>query len=172
MQAPMFVRPLTEAERATLTAAVRSGDGFTRRRSQIILASARHLHVPAIADTLGCNAQTVRNALRAFAAHGAASLSKRSCRPRRTHPAFDAAGADQLRDLLHRSPRLFGKPTSMWTLDLAADVSFAEGLTAVRVSDETIRLTLRRLGVNWRRAKQWITSPDPAYARKKTVATG
>jgi len=25
-----------------------------------------------------------------------------------------------------------------------------------------------RLEVSWRRAKHWLTSPDPAYAHKKT----
>ena len=78
----------------------------------------------------------------------------------------------RLRDLLHRSPRDFGKPTSLWTLDLAAEVAFAEGLTARRVSGEAIRQALLRLGVGWKRAKTWITSPDPAYLRKKGRATG
>jgi hypothetical protein len=55
---------------------------------------------------------------------------------------------------------------------MAAEVSFKEGLTQKRVSGETIRATLARMGVRWRRAKQWITSPDPAYQRKKGVATG
>jgi hypothetical protein len=53
-------------------------------------------------------------------------------------------------------------------LELAAEVSFAQGLTRERVSDETIRATLERLGVRWKRAKAWITSPDPEYARKKS----
>ena len=68
---------------------------------------------------------------------------------------------------MHQSPRTFGKPTSRGTLHLAAEVSCAQGLTPRLVSDETIRLALRRLGVAWKRAKQWITSPDPEYARKK-----
>ena len=51
-------------------------------------------------------------------------------------------------------------------------MAFAEGLTPERVSGETIRATLARLGVRWRRAKHWITSPDPGYARKKAGATG
>jgi hypothetical protein len=55
----------------------------------------------------------------------------------------------------------------VWTLDLAAEVSFEQGLTSERVSDETIRLTLKRLRIGWKRAKRWITSPDPEYARKK-----
>jgi hypothetical protein len=59
----------------------------------------------------------------------------------------------------------------VWTLALAAAVSCAKGLTAEQVSGETIRATLARLGVRWRRAKRWIVSPDPAYARKKASAT-
>src|SRR5262249_4801824 len=69
--------------------------------------------------------------------------------------------------LLHRSPRDFGKPTSVWTLAVAAEVCHEQGLTERPVSDETIRQALVRLGIGWKRAKTWITSPDPAYARKK-----
>lgn len=58
---------------------------------------------------------------------------------------------------------------------MAAEVSFAEGITAERVSDETIRTALKRLGVGWKRAKRWgpegTPSPDPEYLRKKGVAT-
>ena len=80
--------------------------------------------------------------------------------------------AEELRALVHQSPRTCGKPTSLWTLDLAAEVSFERGLTARRVTGETIRATLVRLGVKWQRAKDWITRPDPAYARNKAPATG
>lgn len=86
-------------------------------------------------------------------------------------PEIDDGGCERLRALLHRSPRDFGKPTSLWTLDLAAEVACAEGITARLVSGETIRQAIKRLGVGWRRAKHWITSPDPAYLRKKTRAT-
>jgi len=86
-------------------------------------------------------------------------------------PMADDEGAERLRALLHRAPRDFGHPTSVWTLELAAEVAYAEGLTAQRVSDETVRATLARLGIRWRRAKTWITSPDPAYAQKNSGAT-
>jgi hypothetical protein len=59
----------------------------------------------------------------------------------------------------------------VWTLELAAEVSFAQGLTCRRVSDETIRAALAQLGVRWKRAKHWIPSPDAAYVRKKIAAT-
>ncbi len=171
MQTPLFVRPLTDAERRALEAGLRSPAAFTVRRAQILLASARGEHVPAIARALGCNEQTVRNAIHAFAAHGPAALTPGSSRPRTVHAAFDAAGAARLKELLHRSPRDFGHPTSLWTLELAAQTAHAEGLTATRVSGETVRATLARLDVRWRRAKHWITSPDSAYARKKAPAT-
>ena len=61
----------------------------------------------------------------------------------------------------------YGKATSLWTLELAANVSGEQGLTPERVTGETIRATLARLGVKWQRAKEWITRPDPAHARKK-----
>jgi transposase len=171
MQAPLFVRPLTDAERQALEAGRRSSQAFTLRRSQILLASARGETVPRIARALGCDEQTVRNAIHAFERQGLAALTPGSARPRTVHAAFDAAGAARLRELLHRSPREFGRPTSVWTLPLAAEVAFAEGLTATRVAGETVRATLARLGVRWRRAKRWIASPDPAYDRKKGSAT-
>jgi transposase len=171
MQAPLLVRSPTEEERQALTAGLRSADAFTLRRCQIVLASARGAHVPAIARSLACSEQTVRNAIRAFDARGVAALRAGSSRPHAIHAAFDAVGAERLRALLHRSPREFGYPTSLWTLELAAETAWREGLTASRVSGETIRVTLARLGVRWRRAKGWITSPDAAYTQKKSAAT-
>jgi hypothetical protein len=113
----------------------------------------------------------VLDALHAFSATGLACLQKKSSRAHRTRLVFGPAQAERLRALLHRSPRDFGKPTSVWTLDLAAEVSVAEGIVSTRVSGETIRQTLLRLGLSWERAKHWITSPDPGYARKKGSAT-
>jgi transposase len=172
MQAPLFVRPPTEAEQQALAAGLRSADAFTLRRCQIVLASARGERVPAIARSVGCGEQAVRNALHAFDERGVAALAAGSSRPHTIHAAFDPAAAEALRALLHRSPREFGHPTSLWTLDLAAETAFAEGITPTRVTGETVRVTLVRLGIRWRRAKTWLTSPDPAYTPKKPVATG
>ena len=172
MRPPLFVRPPTEAERQALAAGLRSADAFTLRRSQIVLASTRGERVPAIARSLGCGEQTVRNAIHAFSHDGVAALAAGSSRPHTVHVAFAAEGAQRLRALLHRSPRDFGHPTGVWTLELAAETAAAEGITAHRVSDETIRATLERLDIRWRRAKDWITSPDPAYAKKNGAVTG
>jgi transposase len=172
MRPPIFVRELTEQEQGRLEAGLHAKDVYELRRCQLLLASARGERAPRIAEVLGCTDQSVRNVIREFEREGIeACLLRGSSRPHTIHAKVDAVAAEQLRALLHQSPRTFGKPTSVWTMELAAEVSFAEGITPERVSGETIRQAILRLGVRWRRAKQWITSPDPEYARKKVRAT-
>src|SRR4051794_33000582 len=170
MKPPIFVRTLSNDERKRLEAGLRSKDAFTLRRSQMLLASSRGDEVPQIAKNLGCGQQTVRDAIHDFNERGLNALLAGSSRPKRTQAAFDQKSAQALREMLHRSPREFGKESSLWTLQMAAQVSFEQGLIERRVCGETIRATLaRRLlgGVHWQRAKRWITSPDPLYERKK-----
>ncbi len=168
----MFVRELTGEERRELEAGLRSRDGFRLRRCQIVLASARGEHAPAIARSVGCSPQTARAAVVAFNARGPASLARGSTRPRTAAPVFGEQERGRLKEMLHQSPRAFGRPTSLWTLALAAAVAHERGLTAARVSDETVRQAVRRLGIGWERAKHRITSPGPRYAREKSAATG
>jgi transposase len=168
MKTPIFVRSFSEKEREILEAGLRSRDTFTLRRSQMLLASSRGEEVPQIATSLGCGQQTVRDAIHDFNERGLDALQAGSSRPKRTRAAFDGESAERLRALLHHSPREFGIESSLWTLEMAAEVAFEEGITEKRVSGETIRATLSRLlGVRWQRAKRWITSPDPLYERKK-----
>src|ERR1700734_1098192 len=167
MKPPMFVRTLTAAERQHLQAGLRSRTAFTLRRCQILLASAAGHTPPHIARNLGCTSPAVRNAIHAFRVEGLACLQAKSSRPKSARPLLDTVYDASLRDLLHRSPRTFCKRRSTWTLGLVAEVCAERGWTSQRLSIETIRQDARRLGVSWRRAKHWITSPDPAYARKK-----
>jgi transposase len=135
---------------------------------QILLASSRGENAYQIACNLGCNPQTARNAIHIFNEQGLPeALQQGSKRPHTIHRAFDPERAEDLRELLHSSPREFGRQRSLWTLDMAAEVSFEEGLTKERITGETIRATLARMGTRWERAKRWITSPDPEYQRKK-----
>lgn len=171
MKAPIYVRDLNSAEQAGIEAGLRSSNAFTLRRSQILLASSREQRPKEIARNLGCATQTVRNAIHAFEQKGLACLKQESSRPKTVYGQFDQVKCEALRALLHQSPRTFGKETSCWTLELAAEVCFERGLTESQMSIETIRQALSRLGVGWQRAKHWITSPDPDYLRKKNGAT-
>jgi transposase len=167
MRPPIFVRPFTAAEQHGLEAGLRSPDAFTLRRCQILLASAKGYPSLQIADMLGCTAVTVRNAIWAFDAEGLDCLQQQSSRPKTLHAGVDSSRWDELRELMHQNPRVFGKPRSTWTLHYIAEVCFERGITKRRLSIETIRLTLKRMKFSLRRAKLWWTSPDPDYEAKK-----
>jgi hypothetical protein len=80
---------------------------------------------------------------------------------------LDEAKRERLRAIVYESPRSFGKPTSLGTLRLLAEVCFEQGVTSRALSVESRRRAFKRMGVAWKRAKHWITSPDPRYALKK-----
>ena len=172
MNPPLFVRPLADGEEAALRQGLRSPVAFTVRRCQILLLSNQGRRPSQIAAALGCTAQTARDALRAFARRGLECLQPLPKTPKTIHAVWSKDRDDDLRALLHQSPRTCGKPTSLWTLPLAAQVCYEKGWTARPLSGEAIRLVLKRLGVGWKRAKHWLVSPDPAYAAKKKRATG
>jgi hypothetical protein len=79
------------------------------RRAQIVLASAAGPPPRAIAAGLGCARQTVRNAIRAFNAHGLAALSEGSSRPKSAARVLDGSKLERRRAILRPSPRAFGQ---------------------------------------------------------------
>jgi transposase len=168
MRKPIYVRELNQKEQEALVAGLRSTEAFTVRRCQILLSSAAGKGAGEIGEALHCDDQTVRNAIHAFHAKGLAAISPGSSRPHTIQVAFDQDQIESLKEILHQSPREYGKVTSVWTLDLVAEVAYQQRIGQRQVSGETIRQTLKRQGIGWRRAKKWITSPDPAYERKKS----
>src|SRR3712207_1717796 len=118
MKPPIFVRTLSKDERKALETGLRSSDAFVLRRCQILLLSARGESPPQIARSLGCaSREEVRNAIHAFNEHGLDALKAGSSRPKRTRAAVDEQGVEALKELLRHSPREFGKPTTLWTLE-------------------------------------------------------
>lgn len=162
------IRELTPDEDQALRAGTKSSAGFSTRRSHMLLLSAEGVSPPQIAKRLLCGEQTVRNALRAFEAEGIACLQQKSNRPHHDSSALDKAGLQRLEELVHRSPRDFGLPTSLWTLALLAQVCWQQGIVQQPISYETVRKALLKLGINWQSARQRITSHDPHYGHKKT----
>jgi len=171
MEQPIFVRRISTKQRKKLETGLRSREAYIRRRCQRILASARGERASEIARNWGCSEGTARNTINGFNQNGLECLKKKSSRPKKLRTILDEEKRESLRALLHTSPRTWGKESSLWTLGLAAEVCFAQGVTPQQVSLETIRQALVRLGVNWQRAKHWITSPDPHYALKNSSAT-
>ena len=162
----------SEEEQQSLSTGLRSSDAFVLRRSQILLASARGEAVPRITKALSCDEQTVRHAIHAFNQQGRAALQAGSNRPHHLPTVVrEDVTAEMFKTVVHRPPRDFGFQTSLWTLDLLVKQGVRLGWMAREVSIETMRQTLSRVGINWKRAKRWITSPDPWYEEKKRLAT-
>ncbi|MDH7487307.1 MAG: helix-turn-helix domain-containing protein [Anaerolineae bacterium] len=111
MRKPIYVRPLTDEERAAVEAGLRSSDAFTLRRCQIVLASSRGKRAAQIAQDLSCDGDTVTKAINAFNERGLEALKQRSHAVHTPQAAFDAEAAERLKSIIHQSPRTFGKET-------------------------------------------------------------
>ncbi len=159
MKPCIFIRDLSEEEQKSLTAGLRSSDAFVLRRSQILLASARGDTARSIAKALSCDEQTVRHAIHDFNQDGLMALQAGSSRPHHLPTVLRAdVTAEMFKAVLHRPPRDFGFETSLWTLDRLVTQCVRLGWMERAVSIETMLLTLKRAGINWKRAKHWITS--------------
>ncbi|MCG3211960.1 MAG: hypothetical protein FOGNACKC_05606 [Anaerolineae bacterium] len=69
-----------------------------------------------IAKNLRCASQTVRNVIHDFEQRGLACLEPGSNAPLSVEPVLTAEKREQIRAMLHQSPRNFGKPSSLWIL--------------------------------------------------------
>ncbi len=168
---PLYVGRLTEDEIKKLKQGLRSSSAFTVRRCQILLKSGQWQTPSQIAQQLSCSDQTVRQAIRAYHQEGSACLQEKSHARHNQAPSISQAGQARLTELIRLSPRTFGYETSVWTRSLLAERLYQEGHSNHQVSPSTITLTLQRIGIRWRRAKQWVRSPDPHYEQRKKDET-
>lgn len=164
---PIYVSKLTEKETKALGEGLKSSSAFTVRRCQILLKSAKGEKANQIAHQLHCSDQAVRNTIRAYQQQGLACLQEKSHARHDQQAAVDEQGSARLKEIIRLSPRNFDYETSVWTRPMLAEVLHQEGYTRKVVSVSTISATLQRVGISWRRAKQWVRSPDPHYQHRK-----
>ena len=129
MKRPIFVRPLSDAEREALEEGLRSSATPSSSAVARSCSKAQGATTPTASPALwGATPRRRAPPIKRFNKGGLQeALRKHSSRPKKIRAAFDEGGAERLREMLHRSPREFGKPTSLWTLALAAEASFEEG---------------------------------------------
>jgi transposase len=172
MSQKKYIVKLTQDERGDLARLASAGrvSALSLTRARILLKADASEAGPRwndvrIAEALEVSVATVERVRRRFTERGLKSslARKPQARPSRARK-LDGA---RVQELAHQSPRNFGKKTSTWTLQLLADTCSELGIADGKVCDETVRRTLQRLGVKWRKAELWMTSPDPHYAEKK-----
>lgn len=156
----LSVRQLTEEERRHLAAEGQTDCRFTRRRCQILLASAEGQAVRQIAEQLGCNSTTVWEAIHAFNRCGVKCLRKQQWQRQQPCSVMDVSQSQRLRLMLQASPRDFGKPKKRWSLALLAEVCSEQGLAARHISREGMRQAIERFGIQWKQARLWAINPE------------
>jgi transposase len=168
---PIYVTHLAEEEGRALRTGLHSSSAFTTRRCQILLSSVQGKKPSQIAAELHCSDQAVRDAIHAFGRERLAGLEEKSHARHDQQSAFDEASRERLREMIRLSPRQFGYEASVWTLALLASVCEAKHVASRPVSRDNVGYVLREMGIDWRRAKRWIRSPDERYEHRKKDGT-
>jgi hypothetical protein len=172
MPGKRYVVTLATAERDDLVRQVsaRMDPALNLTRARILLKADTSPNGPSwtderIAEALEIDARTVARVRRRFVERG---LKPSLARKKRNYSLLPRKlDKTRLMEIVHQSPRTFGKKTGTWTLQLLADACAEIGIAQGTVCCETVRKTLIEMGVTWRRAQLWMTSPDPQYAEKK-----
>ena len=159
------VRTITPEEQETLDHWQRADNAVGYRRARILRLSAADYTCPVIAELLGLHAATVRDTIRQFNEGSIPAITPRprsGGRPRR----YDEAVAETAENLVRQGPPPeAGRAT--WTLRGLA-VAIVDRCTHIgQISPEAVRRVLASHHITYRHAKEWLTSPDPAYERKK-----
>jgi transposase len=162
---PIQVPPLTAVQGSELDRLYRiTKDPRLRTRAQMVLLSAEQgLKVSQIAAIVRESEATVLRWLNRYRAEGLEGL-KDAPRPGRPSEVTEAYRAELLA-AVRRRPRSLDLPFSLWTLQRLVD-HLAER-TGSRVSDETVRRTLKQVDIVLSRPQHQISSPDPEYQLKK-----
>lgn len=154
---------LTSEERAAVTVAAtreRRVRHWRRYRALVLLADGQP--PAAVAAAVGCSERSVWYWTAAWRRDGLAGLVELPHGGRAR--ALDRAAEALLEARLGADPQGLGYHATGWTVPaLQAELASA----GYGVGQRTIRRTLHRLGWRWKRPKDVLGRPDPAYAEKK-----
>jgi len=162
----IYVHPLSATAAAELHAMLRHDVGRVSQRAHLILLSAQHYPVSELAHLFACSRATVRFWIRRFEVTGPDGLrdASRSGRPPKVTPAVEAS----LTALLQHDPQRIDRRflATCWTTAML--VLLCATQLHLTVCRSTIRSTLQRLGLRWRRPRLAMPrSPDPRKAAKQ-----
>ena len=151
---------LTPAERKALLQEYRSGPGKRGRRAHIVLLLDDGFTVREIHEVTYASFDLINDCVQRYCNGGVVAALK-SDRVDETWPLWLIQVAQWL---LHRTPEDFGYFRRRWSCETLAEVLAWK--TGVRLSAETIRRGLHRLGFVWRRPRPIVGPVDPDHAEK------
>jgi transposase len=159
------VRSIT-AEESEILGRWQRGDDIVRyRRARVLRLSETDWRCPAIAEVLALHAETVRWVIKAFNEGGIEAITPQP-RSGGRPPGYTQEVADVAENLTRQEPPdEEGRAT--WTLHGLAKAIAARFEYIDSMSHEAVRRLLKLHDIVYYRAKQWLTSPDPHYERRK-----
>jgi len=151
---------VSAADRKSLLQVVRAAVGLRSRRAHIVLLAADGWSVRDIRAVTFASFDFIADAVRCYRRRGLAALAEaESCRPL---PPWARLVA---RWVAKQTPEDFGFFRSRWSCETVAHIlAFEHG---IRVSVETVRRVLHRLGYVWRRPRPVVGPVDPDHAVKR-----
>ncbi|MGZ7011043.1 MAG: IS630 family transposase [Ilumatobacteraceae bacterium] len=160
------VRDLTNDEGRKLLSIIRRGSGSVVRwrRAQIVLWSAQHMDVPAIAKIAFTSEDRVRAVIHNFNDDGFDSLAPKYSGGR--PPTFTLPQRREIKKVALSRPTDHDLPFSTWSLSKLAEFLVAEGVVD-DISHEGLRVLLREEGVSFQAIKTFKVSNDPDFGAKK-----
>lgn len=140
------------------------------RRYKAVDLSSQGYDVPKIAEILDLSAATVRRLIHQVNASGVEALEAAYGKGRPLALAWTKA---EWEELLAQAPAHFAKletGAQNWTQHLLCQ--YLQEYHELTVSQRTISSAIKRVGLNWRRSKLRVHSPDPLYVvKRQRVAT-
>jgi transposase len=159
------VRSITAEESEVLDRWQRGDDIVRYRRARVLRLSEAGWRCPAIAEVLALHPETVRWVIKAFNEGGIEAITPQP-RSGGRPPGYTQEVADVAEDLARQEPpEAEGRAT--WTLHGLAKAIAARFEHIDTMSHEAVRRLLRLRDIVYYQAKQWLTSPDPHYERRK-----
>ena len=164
----MFYFSLSETERTRLNNLLKTtGSATIYRRVQAILWLEEGWRIPEIAFRLQVTRQSVSNWRTRFLNERSLPVNQwfldkpRSGRPRKGEGSLD----DLVDEVIDKDPRDFGYHSTTWTASLL--VQYLDEFHEIKVVEETVRRTLARLDICWKRPRHDLANRSPTWRQAK-----
>lgn len=161
----IYVRSITREESKTLDHWERADDVVGYRRARILRLSEDGWKCGEIADALGLHVETVRQTIKDFNEGGMPAIAPRP-RSGGSQPVYTDEVAEVAEMLVRQKPPP-EEDRATWTLVSLSDVLADRFDHIATMSHEAVRRLLDQRGITYRRAKEWLLSPDPLYEVRK-----
>ncbi len=149
--ASIYVRQLSEEEKAKLEVAIKSTDAFTKDRANILLLSSQRLFANQIAKKINCEARKVRRAIKDFNKKGISALQRGKAKG--AIPKFDSTKKKIILMHFSQKPSKFNYHFTTWILPRFRKHLIDYGVVK-SISIEKVRQIVDEAGARLKRSKR------------------